>query len=94
VVRETVTAQRKTLEGQATVCARLRPDTARLDDPAQAARFALRGVAQRIVALRREIAAYDTHLDALIADILSPLNLKSRAEAAAHAVRRSIAHRS
>lgn len=68
-VRETVTRQRKTLEGQATVCARLRPDMTRLDDPGQAARFALRGVAQRIVALRREIAAYDTHLDALIADV-------------------------
>jgi hypothetical protein len=68
-VRETVTGQRRTLEGQATVCARLRPDLARLDDPVQAARFALRGVAQRIVALRREIAAYDAHLDALVEDV-------------------------
>jgi transposase len=68
-VRETVTGQRKTLEGQATVCARLRPDLARLDDPAHAARFALRGVARRIVALRREIAAYDTQLDALVAAV-------------------------
>jgi transposase len=68
-VRETITSQRKTLEGQATVCARLRPDRARLDDPVQAAKFALRGVAQRIVALRDEIAGYDAQLDALVADV-------------------------
>jgi transposase len=68
-VRETITGQRKTLEGRATVCARLRPHRARLDDPVQAAKFALRGVAQRIVALRDEIASYDTQLDALVADV-------------------------
>jgi transposase len=68
-VRETLTCSRKTLEGQASLCARFRPDTARLDDPVQAAKFALRGVAQRIAGLRREVAAYDKQLDTLVAAV-------------------------
>ena len=39
---------RRTLEGKAAVCARLRPDTHRLADPAQAANPALRSLGRRV----------------------------------------------
>lgn len=42
---------RKTLAGKATLCARLRPDKARLDDPTQAAKLALRSLGRRIADL-------------------------------------------
>jgi Transposase len=41
-LRRNVQAQRKTLPGRVGVCARLRPDPARLADPTQAAKLALR----------------------------------------------------
>ena len=59
-------ACRKTLEGKATLCARLRP-TATADHPARAAKLALRSVARRIQTLGEEIAALDAELDALVA---------------------------
>jgi transposase len=58
-------ACRKTLEGKATLCARLRPSTA-VDHPTRAAKLALRSVARRIHALGEEIAELDTELDALV----------------------------
>ena len=45
---------RRTLEGKAAVCARLRPDTDRLADPAQAAKAALRSLGRRVAQLGAE----------------------------------------
>ncbi len=58
---------RKTLRGKATVCARLRPSASDLHSPFQAAKFALRSVAQPIERLDREIAALDRQLQQLVA---------------------------
>jgi transposase len=55
------------LARQATICARLRPDTNHLHDPVQATKAALRAVADRIRALSEEIANADKHLHALVA---------------------------
>lgn len=57
---------RKTLEGKATLCARLRP-SADLADPTQAAKAALRSVARRIQALTAEIDDITAQRDALVA---------------------------
>lgn len=57
---------RKTLEGKATLCARLRPSTA-ADRPTRAAKLALRSVARRIQVLNEEITTLDTELDRLVA---------------------------
>ncbi len=46
-------SQRKTIRARATLCARLRPDTARTHEPLQAAKFALRSIARRITRSRR-----------------------------------------
>jgi transposase len=59
---------RKTTRGQATLCARLRPDHARLHRPEQAAKAALRSLARRVVDLDTEIAELDRQLEQLIAD--------------------------
>ncbi|MFE1472137.1 transposase [Nocardiopsis dassonvillei] len=53
--------------GKASQCARLRPDTARLDNPVQAARMALRSLARRVHDLDEEITAVQTQLDRLVA---------------------------
>ena len=58
---------RRTLRGKATLCARLRPDLECIDTPREAAKLALRGLAQRVISLEAEIAALDTQLQALIA---------------------------
>jgi transposase len=58
---------RKTLNGKATLCARLRPDMARLDDPTQAAKLALRSVARRIADLGTQADQLAKHLDELVA---------------------------
>jgi transposase len=58
---------RQTLRGKATVCARFRPGAAELRCPSQAAKFALRSIAQRIEALDLEIAALDRELKQLVA---------------------------
>lgn len=50
-------------------CAALRPDRARLDDPAQATKRTLRLLARRHAALSEEIAELDTDLAALVAAI-------------------------
>jgi transposase len=57
---------RKTLEGKATLCARLRPDVTNLDSTYQAAKVALRSVARRIVMLTEEIKHLDQHLRELV----------------------------
>ena len=48
-------------------CARLRPDTDHLDDPTQAAKAALRSIAQRARCLREEIKTLDAQIQALLA---------------------------
>ena len=58
---------RKTLAGKATLCARLRPNMARLDDPAQAAKLALRSLGQRIAHLGEEADQLAEQLDKLVA---------------------------
>ena len=50
-------AARKTSRGKAALCLRLRPDRARLHEPLQAAKLALRSVAERVRELERQIAA-------------------------------------
>jgi transposase len=57
---------RKTLRGQAGICARLRPNQRKLTDPVQAAKLALRTLARRIAALDAEIAQLDKHLKHLV----------------------------
>jgi len=57
---------RKTLRGQATTCARLRPNRRELTDPVQATKLALRTLARRIAALDAEIARLDEHLEQLV----------------------------
>ncbi len=58
---------RRTLEGKAAVCARLRPDPARLADPAQAAKAALRSLGRRIARLGAEADELERELDRLVA---------------------------
>ena len=58
---------RRSLEGKAAVCARLRPDTDRLADPAQAAKAALRSLGHRIAQLGAEADELGRRLDRLVA---------------------------
>ncbi len=60
-------AERKTLRGKATVCARFRISTDELSGPTHAAKFALRAIAQRIATLDHEIEGLDQHLEQLVA---------------------------
>ena len=50
-------------------CARLRPDTDRLHEPAEATKHALRSLAQRHAQLTEEITALDTRLAVLVEQI-------------------------
>jgi transposase len=50
-------------------CARLRPDTTSLHEPAEATKHALRTLAVRHTQLSAELTALDTHLDALVTRI-------------------------
>jgi len=63
-VRASLTA--KTLAGKASQATRWRPDSARLADPAQAARIALRSIGCRIHALSDEIKLLDAQLSTLV----------------------------
>ena len=65
---------RRTLEGKASVCARLRPDTRLLADPAQAAKAALRSLGRRIAQFGAEAAEREHRLDRLIA-VAAPTTL-------------------
>jgi len=58
---------RKTLRGKAAVCARFRLSSRDLTRPSQAAKFALRSLAQRIEALDHEIESLDQQLEQLVA---------------------------
>jgi transposase len=60
-------ADRKTLRGKAAVCAHFRIAARDLTRPLDAAKFALRALAQRIDALDAEIATLDHHLNELVA---------------------------
>jgi transposase len=77
-------AVRKTTRGKASLCARLRPDHARLGDPAQAAKLALRSLARRIEQLDAEIGELDRHLAALVATA-APRTTKLLAVSTGHA---------
>ncbi len=57
---------RRTLEGKAAVCARLRPDTGRLADPAQAAKAVLRSLGHRIAQLGAEADDLERSLSQLV----------------------------
>jgi hypothetical protein len=57
---------RRTLRGKATVCARLRPSARERRSPSEAAKLALRSVAQRIESLDREVTALDAELEQLV----------------------------
>ena len=57
------------LHARATRCARLRADQARLHLPLEAAKFVLRSLSQRILALDAEIARFDAHLATLVASV-------------------------
>src|SRR5438876_421330 len=48
---------RKSTRGRATLCSRFRADQARLHEPTQAAKAALRSLARRVIDLDAEIAA-------------------------------------
>lgn len=74
---------RKTLEGKATLCARLRPGVD-LADPTQAAKAALRSIARRIQALTAEINQLTTLRDALI-EKAAPITLTQLGVGAGHA---------
>jgi transposase len=58
---------RKTTRGRATLCARFRPDQARLHEPAHAAKAALRSLARRVIELDAEIATLGRQLKQLVA---------------------------
>ena len=57
---------RKTLPGQASLCVRLRPSQSHLDQPLQAAKLALRSVAQRSILLDQQVRDLDARLARLV----------------------------
>jgi transposase len=56
----------RTLRARAALCLKLRPNTNRLHEPAQAAKLALRSLARRIRDLDREIDELDRQLEQLV----------------------------
>jgi transposase len=60
-------AERETLRGKATICARFRIAARDLSDPIQAATFALRSLAHRIDTLDHEVEHLDQQLEQLVA---------------------------
>jgi hypothetical protein len=52
--------------GRAGLWARLRPDPSRIAGPREAAKLALRGLGQRVLALKAEVAALDAELGPLV----------------------------
>jgi transposase len=65
-LRQQVCSQRKTLKGRIAVCARLRPDPARLDDPMRVAKLILRATAERAQLLNQQARALQEQLDRLV----------------------------
>lgn len=82
-LREQMTT-RRTLDGKATLCARLRPDPANPTDPTTAAKQALRSVARRIKALNDEITDLNGQLERLVT-IAAPTTLKQLGVGIRHA---------
>lgn len=70
-LRESINA--KGGRGKSSQCAKLRPDTTRLSEPAQAAKMTLRSLAKRIETLEEEIAALDGQLEPLVKQIAPTL---------------------
>jgi transposase len=64
MIREQINA--KSGRGKSSQCAKLRPDTTRLSEPAQAVKMTLRSLAKRIQILEEEIALLDAGLDPLV----------------------------
>jgi hypothetical protein len=62
-------APRTSLHTRAQACAHLQPDLAHLHQPLEAAKLALRCLAQRILAMDAEIASLDAHLQPLIRSV-------------------------
>jgi transposase len=56
----------RTLKARAKLCLQLRPDTARLHEPLQAGKLALRSLARRVRELDRELLELDRQLEQLI----------------------------
>ncbi len=56
----------RTLKARAALCLRLRPDSERIQEPAQAAKLALRSLARRVHHLEREIGELDHQLEQLV----------------------------
>src|SRR6266545_2689083 len=56
----------RTLKARAALCLKLRPDIERIDEPAQAAKLALRSLARRIRELDTEILELDRQLEQLV----------------------------
>lgn len=77
-------ADRKTLRGKAKVCAHFRIPARDLTRPLDAAKFALRALAQRIDALDAEIATLDHYLNELVA-IAAPRTMQLLGISTGHA---------
>jgi transposase len=73
-----------TLQAKASVCARLRPKGANIDDPTQAAKAALRSVGRRIKTLTAEIDELTGELDGLVA-IAAPTTITQFGVGTCHA---------
>jgi transposase len=56
----------RTLKARAALCLQLRPDSARVHEPTQAAKLALRSLARRVDQLEREIRELDQQLEQLV----------------------------
>jgi transposase len=76
--------QRRTTRGQATLCARFRPDPTRLHEPVHPAKAALRSLARRVVDLDGEINDLDAQLKPLVAQA-APLTTLLLAVSTGHA---------
>jgi transposase len=77
-------AARKTARGRATLCARFRPDQARLREPVNAAKAALKSLARRVIDLDAEIASLDRQLKQLVG-IAAPATTARVAVSTGHA---------
>jgi transposase len=77
-------AARKTARGRATLCARYRPDQARLHEPINAAKAALKSLARRVIDLDGEIAGLDRQLKQLVG-IAAPATTARVAVSTGHA---------
>jgi transposase len=77
-------SERNTLRGKAALCSRFRIPKHDLDQPSQAAKFALRSLARRIEALDHEIASLGHELEQLVA-IAAPRTMQLLGISTGHA---------